>query len=412
MRTHADGGRLLDRARWRECSHPHEPPGILPARMPSVTVKTRKKKRIAKRTSEADAYRNRLRQLREALRHAEVDALLLSNPNDIRYLTGFRGEDSYAVVAPRSLVIISDFRFEEELAAIKSRARILIRQRPALEALRTLMDEIDVRRLGVQAEHMTLTMKRAITKAVGARRLAETTGILATLRAVKDELEIKHIKRAIRIQEQALEATLDQVAAGQTESEICALLEYEMKSLGAEKPAFDSIVAANANGSLPHAVPGAMRTRSGGPLLIDWGARVNGYCSDMTRTFALGKWPRKVREIYGIVLEAHEAGLDAVKPGAMGSEVDAAARDVISDAGYGPEFGHSLGHGIGLDVHEAPRLARTSSDQLEPGMIVTIEPGVYLPGVGGVRIEDDVLVTKTGARSLCSLPKEIDWATL
>ena len=215
-----------------------------------------------------------------------------------------------------------------------------------------------------------------------------------------------------RGREDALVATLGQIDGGMTELEVTAVLEYEMKARGSTDPAFGSIVAAGANGSLPHAIPGKAKLKRNSTLLIDWGATVNGYRSDMTRTFTLGKWPPVMREVYEIVLDAHYAGIDAIRPGAIAGEVDAAARKIITDAGYGKEFGHSLGHGIGLNVHEAPGLRAGADTVLEPGMVVTVEPGIYLPGVGGVRIEDDVLVTARGARSLCSLPKDIRWATL
>ncbi len=346
------------------------------------------------------------------MREKECDALLITNPRDIRFLSGFRGEDSFALLSARTLTIISDFRFAEELEEINAPGvRVHIRRGDIANAVALIADRTGASRIGVQSEHLSVAARKTIARAVGGKRLRDTTGLLATARLRKDEIEVRQLRKAVRIQEEALEATLEAIEPGQTELEVCALLEYEMKIRGAEDPAFDPIVAAKANGSRPHATPGGTRLARNKPLLIDWGARLEGYNSDMTRTFCLGTWPARLRKIYEIVLEAHLAGIEAVKPGARCRDVDAAARKVIVDAGYGPEFGHSLGHGIGLDVHEGPRLASVSTDILEPGMVVTIEPGIYIAGFGGVRIEDDILVTERGRRNLCSLPKDIGWAT-
>lgn len=263
----------------------------------------------------------------------------------------------------------------------------------------------------IQAEHMTVAVRRRLAKAIGAARLVETTGVVSGLRRIKDASEIAEIRRAVRIQEAALEATLEGLGPGRREADLAASLEFEMRTRGSSEPAFDVIVAARANGSLPHAIPGRTRTAKGQPLLIDWGATVGGYRSDMTRTFSLGRWSKAMREIYEVTLEAQLSAIEAIGPGVRCAEVDAAARDIIDDAGYGDRFGHGLGHGVGLDIHESPRLARGSEDVLEPGMVVTVEPGIYLPGVGGVRIEDLVVVTERGRRNLSSLPKDLDWAT-
>ncbi|MBL8746254.1 MAG: aminopeptidase P family protein, partial [Phycisphaerae bacterium] len=269
-----------------------------------------------------------------------------------------------------------------------------------------------VRALAVQSEHLSLQARGELAKAVGSSRLRDSVGLLSSLRLLKDASEIAAITRGAKIQQAALLATLPTIRPGQSERQIAARLEFEMKSRGADGLSFETIVAARANGSKPHYRPGGEKTAKGKPLLIDWGARVEGYCSDMTRTFSIGSWPRKLKEVYRVVLEAHLAAIDAVKPGMTCGELDGVARGIIARAGYGKEFGHGLGHGIGLDIHEAPRVFTTTQTVLEPGMVITIEPGVYLPGVGGVRIEDDILVTDRGARNLCSLPKDLEWATL
>jgi len=368
-----------------------------------------KKKRSGRST---DPRRCRLQRLRAALSDQECDALLITNPNDIFYLTGFHGEDSYLLVSSRACVIISDFRFQEELDQTPRGVRVHIRDGAIDKAVgRVVADYEGLRSIGVQAEHLSLVRKTRLARAVRPARLRQTKGLLGRLRAVKDDVEVRAIRRAVRIQEEALRGTLDTLEPGVAEAEVAAELEYRMKRLGAEGPSFPTIVAAGAAASRPHYRPGEPKLRARGAVLIDWGARAAGYCGDMTRCVAFGRWPGPLAEVYDLVLEAHLTAIDAVRPGARCRDVDAAARDVIAAAGYGDVFGHGLGHGLGLDVHESPRLSRHTSETLEPGMVVTIEPGVYLPGVGGIRIEDDVLVTGRGRRNLSTLPKDRDWAT-
>jgi Xaa-Pro aminopeptidase len=366
----------------------------------------------AKQTDASSIYRARLKRLRSAITEHDLDALLITNPHDISYITPFSGEDSNALVTPKKLIILSDFRFAEELEVVSGLAEIALRDNSMTDLIKRLVDDLSVQSLGIQGEYVSVNGREMFAKALGAKRLKNTTGLLNALRITKDDAEINLIRKAAKIQQDALKALLPTLEPGQRESEVAARLEFEMKARGASGPSFETIVAARANGSLPHARPGATKLAANQPLLIDWGARYRGYCSDMTRTFALGTWPRKVAEIYKVVLDAWHAGAEAVKPGARCADVDAAARDVIARAGYAERFGHGLGHGIGLDIHEDPRLSRHSTQSLRPGMIVTVEPGIYLPGVGGVRIEDDLLVTERGSRNLCSLPKDMDWATL
>jgi len=355
-----------------------------------------------------------LRRLRAAVRGAGAEAALITNARDIRYLTGFHGADSWLLVFPRRAVIVSDFRFEEELGAVEAAqrgVRVHIRSGDLVGAAGGLVLDAGCESLAFQPEHVSVALRGRLVKKVGAKRLKGVSGLVTDLRVIKDEGEIALIKKAVRVQEAALEEVLEEVRLGMTELEIAARLEHAMRVRGSDEPAFDVIVAARANGSLPHAIPGRTKTAKGKPLLVDWGATVGGYRSDMTRTFSLGRWPRELRGVYEVVLEAQETALDAVRAGALCEEVDAAARDIIGDAGYGDRFGHGLGHGVGLDIHEAPRVARGVSGALESGMVVTVEPGVYLPGVGGVRLEDLVVVTDRGHRNLSRLPKDLDWAT-
>ncbi len=377
--------------------------------MPAATA-PKSRTRTAKRDAN-DRYRDRLKRVRAAVADAGCDALLITDPSDIRYLSPFSGEASTALVLPRAFVVISDRRFEEELWELKGLAKVVMRKGPMHDTLGPLMNDYGVT-YAYQADRCTVAMRGELVKHVGAKSMVPTEGLMTRVRAVKDAHELKSLRKAIKIQEAALETTLEQIGPGWTEREIAALLEYEMRVGGAEGAAFEIIAACGPNSSKAHYEPGNVKAKRGSPLLIDWGAIADGYRSDMTRTFSFGSWSREMGTIYDVVLEAYHAGVDAIGVGAIGKDVDAASREVIAKAGYAKQFGHSLGHGIGLDVHEMPSLSSLSNWTLEEDMVVTVEPGIYLPGVGGVRLENDVLVTPRGGRNMCSLPMEKGWATL
>jgi Xaa-Pro aminopeptidase len=358
-------------------------------------------------------------QARFAQAHPGVDALLVTNHKDIRYLTGFVGDDSWAIIPLKTkpeksvVTIISDRRFEEQIQREAPQANAVMRAGAISEAAAKTLDGLGMKKIGLQPDHVSLALFKSLKKAVGAGRLVETPDGLIKQRAIKDAAEVELIKKAGKIQQAAYKQVISQIKPGkQTEAEIAALLELTMRSLGADGPSFNTIVAVGANASLPHAIPGRTRTRNNQIILIDWGARLSGYCSDMTRVIALGKMPAKMREVYAVCLEAQMAAIDAIAPGKSLKEIDAVARDIIAKAGYGNEFSHSLGHGLGLDIHEQPTLSTRSEGVLEPGHVVTVEPGIYLPGVGGVRIEDDILVTAKGREVLTHLPKDLDSATI
>lgn len=353
----------------------------------------------------------RVQRLAAAASGKGLSHLVVSSPMDVGYLTGFLGGDSVLIVSAGRPVIVSDFRYQEELHELSGWCDVVIRKVAMSEALAGVLGGAD--RVGIQAEHMTVAERDTLAKRLAPKKVASTSGLVAALRRVKDDHEIARIRKAARIAEDALKALLPTIKPGQTESSIAARLESEMKLRGASKAAFDTIVAARANGSMPHYRPGTVKTAAGQPLLIDWGAIFEGYHSDHTRTFSLGKWPKKLAEIYAIVLDAHEAAADLLAAGKRTADIDKAARDLITKAGYGEHFGHGLGHGIGLNGHEDPRLHHMlTGSTLQAGNVVTIEPGIYIPGLGGVRIEDDYLVTDTGSVNLCSLPRTIEWSTL
>lgn len=350
----------------------------------------------------------RLRRCREVMAKKRLDAYLTTNRMDQLYLTGFAGEDGGVLVTSRSAVLISDLRFAVAIAEETPWTTVVMRRKPLPIALAALITRRKLTRVGIDPDAWTVGLYEHVRKAIRPARLVAVEGMTTDLRMVKEPNEIAATRRAIDVAERAFQATLRSVRIGQTERDIAARLEYEMKRRGASGPSFDLIVAEGPNAAKPHAVPGTRKVRSGSVVLCDWGAVVDHYRSDLTRVFFVDRVPPPFRKMYGVVLEAQRRGIEAIRPGARMSAVDAAARRYIAEKGYGKAFGHSLGHGLGLDIHEQPNLARRSKGCLAEGMIVTVEPGVYLPGVGGVRIEDDVLVTGDGHEVLSGAPKTLE----
>ncbi|MGD9791826.1 MAG: M24 family metallopeptidase [Phycisphaerales bacterium] len=359
----------------------------------------------------------RIARLLSETRKRGVEHAVISHSTDVGYLTGFLGGDSVLCVGPelgsKGAVIVSDGRYAEELEPQHTLADVVLRTKGMWETVGDVLKRQRVARFAVQAEHLSVaeyeTIQRAMASGDGMEAVA-ISGLVGALRLVKDEAEIELIQTAIRIQEAALLAVLPTIRAGQTELEIAANLEAEMKKRGSSRCWFDSIVGARANGSLPHYRPARTKTAAGAPLLIDWGATFEGYCGDMTRTFSLGKWSKTMREIYEIVREAQEMSAAALAPGRMAHSIDRIAREHIEKHGY--ELPHGLGHGLGM-TKEPPYLNPLMADmELRPGHVVTVEPGIYLPGIGGVRIEDLYVITETGARNFCRLPKTLEWSTL
>lgn len=362
------------------------------------------------------AQAGRQERLRTAFSTLGLDAVLINHEIDIRYLTGFIGHDSLLLVDSDDSVIVSDFRYDEQLNPIRQNGlcsvEIGIRHRLD-ESIQRLCAERGIKSLGVQEEFITVAQKKRFQKSLGTVKLVDTAGLVGGLRMKKDAIEAGQIERSAQLAEEALNATIKQLSLGMTEHELCALLEYEMKRRGASGASFDPIIAVGPNGSLPHYETGQTKLEANTSLLIDWGATLNWYNSDLTRTFGIGSMPAKVREIYQIVLDAQLKAIDAIRPGRTCAEIDAVARDHITRAGYGERFGHGLGHGLGMQTHESPYFNQLSTDTLlEPGMVMTVEPGIYLPGIGGVRIEDDIIVTDNGCRVLSTYPKDLDSALL
>lgn len=281
------------------------------------------------------------------------------------------------------------------------------------EALRDAITPLKVKRIGFEANFTTFGSIHAVDKALQDAKtkleFVPLENVMVNLRKVKDDHEIGIIRKSVEVAEEAFTAIRDQIKPGQTENYLAGLLGFELRSRGASGSSFDIIVATGTNSSLPHYRPQEVLVQKDQPLLFDWGARYDGYCSDITRTLLIGRVSPKIREIYKVVLDAQLAAIKFLRPGVNSVQADKVARDVIEKAGYGQYFGHGLGHGIGRDIHEAPGLRKTPpADELRPGMVVTVEPGIYLPGEGGVRIEDDVLITHSGCEVLSSLGKNLE----
>ncbi|TWT66802.1 putative peptidase [Posidoniimonas polymericola] len=352
------------------------------------------------------ARRDKLRRL---IRKAKADALLVTSFKNVTYLTGFTGDDSYLLVTLDSEVLISDSRFTTQLEEECPGLVVEIRG-PGREMLATVLDVVGgakVERLGVEADAMSLGLHNRLQEQGEGLRLVPTNGLVEELRTIKDKEEIAATRVACDQARRAFDVVRAGLTGGMTELDVAAELEYQARRFGAKGLSFPPIVAVGPRGALPHANPTSKQIGEDYFTLIDWGANEGLYVSDLTRMVVTGKVSAKFKKIYGIVLKAQLAGIAAIGPGVKCQDVDRAARRVIEKAGYGKQFGHGLGHGTGLEVHEGPRLAMNREDELKPGMIITVEPGIYLPGWGGVRIEDDILVTRTGHEVLTDVPKEL-----
>lgn len=355
----------------------------------------------------------RLHNLYAHLDSYKIDSMLITSPKHVYYLTGFatdpherflglllsRGED------PALLVPALDY---EAAAAATGMARIHTHSdtENAYDVLRKLMPNF-IRTLGVEKDHLSVVRFEALSAVIGAETYVDIGSPLRDMRAVKSPEEISRMRHAARIVEDVLREGVARAKPGVTEIELVAELEYQMKKLGAQGPSFDTMVLAGAKSALPHGKPDATPIREGDLLLFDLGVFADGYASDITRTFAVGDVSDEAKRIYAAVLEANRRAIEAIRPGVMLGSLDRAARAAIEAAGYGPYFTHRLGHGLGMDIHEYPSVHGLNEDPVRAGMAFTVEPGVYVPGTGGVRIEDDVVATEDGVDVLTSFPKEL-----
>ena len=337
----------------------------------------------------------------------ELDLLLVTNLTNVRYLTGFTGSNALAVVGDGVRRFVTDFRYVEQA---RNQVRDFDREQAPTEFLRALATgwPAGTLRVGFEDDDVTVRRHAKLRELLPERiELVPAGGIVEEARLVKEPAEIERIRAAAALADDVY-AWLQEIGiVGRTEREVATALEHRMRELGAEGPSFASIVASGERGALPHAAPADVPIARGTLVTLDIGARLDGYCSDCTRTWATGELPDDLAEAYALVRHAQEEAVAAVRPGPSGREVDAVARDIIAAAGHGEHFGHGLGHGVGLEIHEGPRLARTADGELAAGHVVTVEPGVYLPGRGGVRIEDLVVVTETGHEILSGTSKDL-----
>ena len=351
---------------------------------------------------------SRLERLRQWLLSSDVDGFLVTDEIHVRYLTGFTGDSSYLLLTAKDSVLLSDRRYETQLAQQCPDLETIIRgpDRKMIDIVGDAMRQCEVRRLGLEAGAITWEMFLSISNAISGVELSAVGDPVGGLRMIKDGSEIAILRRAVWIAERAFESVRARLRPSQTELQIAHELEAAIRDLGGEGCGFSPIVGAGAGGALPHYRPGDIAIGGNKTLLIDWGAKYCGYTSDLTRTLHLNHPPAGFEAAYEAVLAAHSMALATIRHGVKASDVDAAARKVLEDAALGPQFKHGLGHGIGLRIHESPRMGATSDEVLAAGMVITVEPGVYFEDNFGIRIEDDVLVTPTGCELMSSLPRD------
>ncbi len=349
--------------------------------------------------------KSRIARLREALKPAGLDGMLVCGPANLRWLCGYTGSNGILLVGPAAAFFYTDFRYAEQIRQEVRGCRRRVLGRELFSALPEA-DLAGISRLGIEENHLTVGRFRALKKRFRGLRIVPVEDITLKLRRTKDKTEVAAIERAQRLTDTVYAAVLKLVRPGVSEDDLAREIDFGFRSRGGEA-AFTSIVASGPNAAKPHAGHGPRRLRKGDVITFDIGCRLDGYCSDMTRTVFLGRAGARLRQVYQIVLDAQQAALGLIRAGVAATEVDAGARRLIERAGFGPQFGHALGHGVGLEVHERPVLSGQSRDVLAVGDVVTVEPGIYLSGVGGVRIEDMVLVTATGGYNFTRSPKEL-----
>jgi len=352
---------------------------------------------------------NRLKKLRQSFAEKEIEAIFISQPENRYYLSGFDGSAGFLIITPQNLILAIDFRYIEQTKTQAPDYEIFRTTNDVADWLPQLVAELNLKRLGFEAGHITFALYRQLTdilnKAKSQLRLVPINGLVESLRTVKEPGEIELITKAVEITDNALEYIEDIIHVGMSEKEVAWEIEKFLREKGSQTPSFDIIVASGPNSALPHAKPSHRAIQSGEPIIIDMGAKIDGYSSDLSRTLCLGTPDDTFNKIYDTVLGAQLAAVAIIKEDMSGNEVDRLARTVIEEAGYDEAFGHGLGHGLGLAPHEIPRLGPNSTDKITSGMVFTIEPGIYLPGWGGVRIEDVVIMEERKAKVISKARK-------
>lgn len=339
--------------------------------------------------------KNRIDRLRRILRRHKLDAIIISNPSNIYYISGFRGSESYCLVSTLEKFIITDFRYTEQAHKETADFEIVNSRERLFEKTAKLIKKLSFKKIGFESHHLTVRQAQLISKALG-KRLYPTYHLIEKLRVIKEPNEIANIKKAAAIAGNVLKKAIKEIKIGDREKDIALKIDFLLKKKQAESVAFSTIVASGPNGSMPHARPTARKIKEQEPIIIDCGARFNGYNSDLTRTHIMGKISEHFKLIYSIVAVAQAKAIDKVRAGTKISEIDKAARDYICRKGFAKFFGHATGHCIGIDVHEPPGINSKNHSILKEGMVFSVEPAIYIPGWGGVRIEDLILVTAKG----------------
>lgn len=348
----------------------------------------------------------KLTTLRKALEADELDAVLITSPINRSYITGFTGTAGVAIISEKDALFVTDFRYTKQ-ATEQAKDFQVVEHKQLIELeIGDQLKNLHIKRLGFEKDHVTFSQYEKY-KSIFEADLIPVSGLVEELRLMKTNEELAIMKQAAKIADDAFEHIQDFIKPGVKEIDVSNELELFMRKQGATSSSFDIIVASGYRSALPHGVASDKTIQSGELVTLDYGALYQGYCSDITRTVAVGEISEKLRTIYDIVLEAQLRGVKGIKPGMTGKEADAITRDYIKEKGYGEYFGHSTGHGLGLEVHEAPGLSFRSNKKLEPGMVVTVEPGIYVPSVGGCRIEDDLVITETGNERLTFAKKEL-----
>ncbi|GGA68176.1 M24 family metallopeptidase [Ornithinibacillus halotolerans] len=348
----------------------------------------------------------KLNKIRKSLEGLNLDALLIASPINRRYVTGFTGTAGVVLVSKEEAIFITDFRYTEQ-ASEQAKGFTVIEHKSLIEEeVKAQLERLHVKRLGFEKNHLTYATYDRYNSLLDAE-LVPTSDIIEQIRLVKTPEELATLKKAAQIADAAYEHILGVIKPGVKEIEVANELEFFMRKQGATQSSFDIIVASGFRSAMPHGVASTKEIQAGELVTLDYGALYDGYVSDITRTVAVGEISDELKNIYNTVLEAQLRGVNGIKPGMTGIEADALTRDYIKEQGYGEYFGHSTGHGIGLEVHEGPGLSFRSDVKLEPGMVVTVEPGIYIPNVGGCRIEDDIVITETGNERLTTSTKEL-----
>lgn len=349
----------------------------------------------------------RVDKLRAAMKKERIDSFLVTSPYNLRYLTNFTGTTGLAVITLERAFFVTDFRYTEQAAVQAKGYEIVKNNGPIFEEVAKICQQEELTALAFEENFVSFAEYANLEELIEETPLIPISGMIETLREIKDQSELTLIKKACQIADQGFNYILNQIKPGMTEIDVANQLDFYMRSLGATSVSFDTIVASGVRSAMPHGVASQKVIEKGDLITLDFGCYYEGYVSDMTRTFALGDPGAKLKEIHQIVLEAQLKVIEAAKPGMSGIELDAVARDYIASFGYGDAFGHSTGHGIGLEIHEGPNVSFKAPKLFVAGNIITDEPGIYLPGIGGVRIEDDLLITATGNEVLTHSPKEL-----